>query len=88
MRLRRPATVRGARALPLVAQLEHRRYRGRALGEGGVGGAQLLDVAAQPEAHLQHVWRGKQRAESALQSLGVSRAQRGNVQEKDLLLAR
>ena len=32
--------------------------------------------------------RGKQRAESALQSLGVSRAQRGNVQEKDLLLTR
>ena len=52
VRLSRPAPVRGARALPLVAQLEHRRYGDRALGEGGVGGTQLLDVAAQPEAHL------------------------------------
>ena len=50
--LGRPAAARGARALPRVAQLEHGRYGGRAVGEGGVGGAQLLDVAAQPEAHL------------------------------------
>ena len=85
--LPRPA-ARERSCEPRVAQLEYGEHSGRALGQGGVGGAQLLEVASQAEAHLEHVRRGEKLAESTLQRPRVRGAQRGYIEEEDALATR